>query len=829
MTLRTVLTPPAAWFVVAAALLASQTPPSSPPAGQQASPSAPPVTYGVEVTLVEVDAVVTDSEGRIVRDLRKEDFEIFENGRPQQIDRLSFVEIPIEHAQARTRPQGPPADVKTNLQRFEGRLYVLLLDDMQTSPPRARRVKTAARRFVTENLDAGDLAAVVHVSGLGTANQDFTSDTRLLLASIDRFQGRKVRSETLNRIDEYNRRRQLMSGAAAPIVVDPADAKDPEDAARANDARRAFEAIASVGRRLTPVRGRRKALLWFGEAVAYDMFDLSRTQATSVLESARAAVAAATRANLVIYGVDARGLAGLGEETAQLTGVAIDPGSSLSASGLQAELRQSQDNLRKVSIDTGGFAVVNTDEFAHAFERVVMENSAYYLLGYHPSDGGGDGTYRKIDVKVKRPGVSVRARSGYLAARHSREAPPAGAPAPLRDALTSPVPQSALQMATHAAAFKGKGEKASVLVTAEYAAAAFEIPATGASGDRLQASVIAVDPTGAVGGSDHTSIGLDVKPQTREAMKVLGFRTHSRLELRPGRYQLRIAGTMANGLVGSVHHDIEVPDFTTSAPMMSDLVVTSVVAGLVPTAQMDERLRQVLPAPPSASRDFRQDEAIALFAECYQAGGVPGEDVTFATTVRAAGGDIVFTRSDTRTADQMQQSNGGYSLQVPLRQFAPGDYTLRLEAAVAGASPVARESAFRVWAVPPQTSGASTAQADLPIVVVARGAMSGVTEPRQTVARTADEFRALWGSLALRIPAPEVAFTNTMIAAVFLGTRPTAGYEAQVVAVRRDQDALVVEWREQAPLPGNPPAVTAPFAIVGVPMHAGAVRFERIP
>jgi hypothetical protein len=268
-----------------------------------------------------------------------------------------------------------------------------------------------------------------------------------------------------------------------------------------------------------------------------------------------------------------------------------------------------------------------------------------------------------------------------------------------------------------------------------------------------------------------------------------------------------------------VHHDVEVPDFTTSQPTMSDLVLTSIVAGLVPTAQVDDRLRQVLPAPPSAMRDFRQDEAIALYAEAYEAGAVPARDVIFATTVRGTGGEVMFTRSDTRTAAQLAKANGGYSLQVPLRQFAPGDYSVRLEATLAGATPVSREAAFRVWAVP-----------GLPIVVVARGAISGVAEPWQVVARSAEEFRALWSSLTLRTPPPQVAFANTMIAAVFLGTRPTAGYEAHVVAVRRDQDALVVEWREQVPQDaGNPPAVTTPFAIVGVPMHAGPVRFERVP
>jgi hypothetical protein len=514
-----------------------------------------------------------------------------------------------------------------------------------------------------------------------------------------------------------------------------------------------------------------------------------------------------------------------------MSGVAMDPTTSLNATGLQQEMGRSQEHLRKVSNDTGGFAVTNTDEFTRAFDRVVVENSAYYLLGYYPT-ATESGTYRRIDVKVKRPGVTVRARAGYLATRPATEETPTGVPAALRDALTGPVPQSALQMATHAAAFKGKGDKASVLVTTEYAAAAFETPAPQASGDRLQASVIAVDPEGRVAASDHTSIGLDVKPQTRQAMKVLGFRTHSRLELPPGRYQLRVAGVLANGLVGSVHQDIEVHDFTASKPMLSDLVLTSIVAGLVPTAQMDERLRQVLPAPPSTMRDYRQDEAIALFVEAYQPGGGPSADITFSTTIRGTSGDIVFTRSDTRTVDQLKQSNGGYSLQVPLRQLAPGDYSLRLEATglAREAAGLVREAAFRVWDVPDPPAAQEAQPGGLPFMVVARGAISGVTTPREALARSAEELQALWGSLTLRTPPPQVAFANTMIAAVFLGTRPTAGYEPEVVAVRRDGDSVVVEWRERVPQDaGNPPAVTTPFTIVGVPMHAGEVRFERVP
>ena len=455
----------------------------------------------------------------------------------------------------------------------------------------------------------------MHLSGTSRAGQGFTSDRQLLLASIARFSGRKLRSETLNLVDKYNERLQLTGRTPEPDQI-----RDPEEPARADDARVAFDSIARIARQVGPVRGRRKALIWFGEGLAYDMFDATgKRQASLVLESALSAVAAAGRANLAIYGVDARGLAGLGEETMQLSSTP-DPSASLDATRLGRELARSQDNLRQIASDTGGFAVVNTDEFARAFERVVEDNSAYYLLGYYPKNEKGDGVYRSLEVRVTRPGASVRARRGYTLRRTSTAASASdlpGVPAALREALTSPVPRSGLPMAVHAAAFRGTGGKASVLVTIEYAASAFVGRAQAvADDDRLLVSVVALDSDGKVQASDHATVDLRVKPDTERAMTVLGFRTHARLELAPGRYQLRAGGVITGTtLVGSVHSDIDVPDFSARGLQMSDLGLTCVVAAYTPTAHVDERMRGVLPAPPTTMRDFRNDDT---------AGGVCG-------------------------------------------------------------------------------------------------------------------------------------------------------------------------------------------------------------
>ena len=142
---------------------------------QQAAPQTPadqpPVTFRVEVNYVEVDAFVTDAEGKPINDLTANDFEVFEDGKPQKVTAFSLVNIPIERAE---RPlfagKAIEPDVQTN-EHLEGRIYLLVLDDIHTEFTRTPRVKAAARRFIEQNFGTNDLAAVVY-TGRADASQD---------------------------------------------------------------------------------------------------------------------------------------------------------------------------------------------------------------------------------------------------------------------------------------------------------------------------------------------------------------------------------------------------------------------------------------------------------------------------------------------------------------------------------------------------------------------------------------------------------------------------------------------------------------------------------
>jgi len=801
----------------------------------------PPVTFRVQVDYVEVDVYVTDRDGQPVRDLRREDFQVFEQGRRQTLELFSFVDIPIERADRPLFAAAPiEPDVATNAREFDGRVYAILLDDLHTTPSRTLLVRAGARRFLERNLGANDMAAVVHLSGRTDASQDFTSSKRLLLASVDKFMGRKLRSATLNRLDEYQRARLL----GRPAINDKY--LDPEDRERGWNASNMLRSLKQIAEFLDGVRGRRKSLVLFSEGIDYNIYNpFDNAEATTILEDTRAAIAAATRANVSVYAIDPRGLGGLAQEAMELTSLPADPSLRLDSTGLNDELRLSQDSLRVLAEETGGFAAVNTNDFAGAYDRLVRENSSYYVLGYYPPDPRPDGRFRKIEVKVNRPGVEVRARKGYAIPRTRPEAASIQAgsrtsPA-VREAINSPLPQAGLTLTVQPAAFKGTAPNASVLLTAQVAPGQFRFTEqSGSFVDTLELSYVAIDDQGKVRAGDTSSVELKLREQTRQAVEAFGVRVMSRFELAPGRYQVRVAGRAAStGALGVVHADLEVPDFAKAPFSMSGVLLTSGMSALTPTVKPDEQVKDVLPAAPGTRREFRSDDTIALFAEVYDNQAATPHKVDIVTTVRADDGRVVFKTEEERASEELRGARGGYGYmaQVPLRDIAPGDYVLRVEARsrLSGneKTPAARDIEIRIRPAPePRAAAAPAPPAPAPVTVVsvARGPQSGKAEAAQTLARSEAEWAQLWASLPIKRAAPKVTFESTMIAAVFLGSRPTTGYSVEIVGVGRDGDALVVQYVEHAPPPSAMVAqvVTTPYAVAGVPMFDGPVRFERV-
>ena len=651
-------------------------------------------TFRAEIEYVEVDAIVTDEHDKPVAGLTVNDFEVLEDGKPQGIG--VFLPVHLQSARARSRvvrPTLPEPDVRSSRASQGGRLYVIVLDDLNTHPARTNRVTAAAKQFIESHLADNDLAALVFTSGTAESSRELTNSRQQLLTAVQKFVGKKLLSSTLERLQTY----QSESNRAAFMDSNVGNVPDQLDPARAFRARQTFRALQDVGEYLMGVRGLRKSIIYLGEGVDYDLYNLTgenlsdapagpRSNASEVFSSVREALATLARARVAVYAVDPR-LNQPGEEFIDVKGIATEAHLNIGMSSLQSELKLSQDTLRTLAAETGGFAELNGNNYREAFDRITQENSVYYLLGYYPTSTPRPGRFYRTEVKVKRPGLKVRARRGYMIPK-ARSAPDkrlsadtAGISRDLREALSSPVPLDGLGLSATAATFRGSGIPSSIAVILQVHLqnVAFG-ERDGRFSNALEISYLAIDSQGHTRAAQRDSITLSLRPQTHEQALRDGIRLISRMALAPGRYQLRIGVREVNGgVIGTVACDLDVPDFTKSPLAMSNLLIASQRTTQIPTPQPDPMFEQKLKIQPTTVRAFATDDILVVAADLYAHGPTSRHLIDVVTTIDAEDGVAVFRQE--RSYEPQDRVNTHTHLElIPLKHLASGDYVIRVAA-----------------------------------------------------------------------------------------------------------------------------------------------------
>jgi VWFA-related protein len=707
-------------------------------------PAAPSATFQVEVNYVDIDAVVTDGRGNIVSDLTKDDFELLDEGRLQEIDAFSVVDIPLPAAGPRASASiAPVGDVRSNAQPISGRLYVIVLDDLNVSPLRTQVVVNAARQFIERHFAANDMAAITYTSGRTEGAQEFTSERALLLAAIDKFRGRKLRSTVLEKADQYFTQHLKELELNAPNPDDP-DAPsgppksgtirgpngysdittDADDFERGHRAQQVLGALMRLSEMMGGIRGRRKAIVMFSEGIDYPIYDIFGSQAaTSVISATRDAIAAAARANVSFFAVDPRGLVGMTSEAIELNAAGADVHLGFDAKGLLADMYQSQDSLRTLAEETGGYAAINFNDVGRALDRIVRANSTYYVLGYYPREPRRDGRFHTIEVRVKRPGLRVSARKGYVSPRElsaddklkqqrerERGLGRAGtvvSSTELRDVLTQPLQRNGLTMRVQAAPFKGESRQASVAVAVEIDAARlhFTEQPNKTFADGMELSMFALDERGRQHGGTFYQFNLTLRPETFERVRGSVVRLNPRMTLPPGRYQLRVGVRETGaGEMGSVFYDLTVPDYQARGIALSGLLLTDEAAATQFTPQADQDIPAgTLPAPATSRRTFSATSVLSVFAELYDNSNASnGNRIEVVTTLVGEDGTARFSSRETlaggATSREVKRSLVAITKQIPLKDIPRGDYVLRIDARAlgGGTKPVSRETSLTI-------------------------------------------------------------------------------------------------------------------------------------
>lgn len=685
----------------------------------QAAPAQQPAPrFRAGVDVVQVAVVARDGAGNPVTDLASSDFEVLEDGVSQRVVAFARVSLPMfRPAAAAARPAAPdiPLDVATNESLAAARIFVLVLDALHVAPVRTLTVRQQARQFVEERVGPGDLAAVFSPGGPPAATADFTNDRARLLAAIDSFTSSKLTSATVERAEE------LARASTTGIVMH--GGKDPSDGERAGRAQALSATLEALARHLERVPGRRKALLLFSEGIDYDTTDvMGETQryASDVMRAMERALNALMRTNVAMYSVDPRGLAsGQGDliQTPVYTSRPGDPGVP-SERDVEAEQDRALRSLRDAAVATGGFLATDLG-LARAFERIAAETSEYYVLGYTPARPSKPGERRKIEVRISRPGVTVTARRGYVVPAPARAStrpaeslpddlapspmarpgrarapmpggvtapevprPVAGVSSELTELLASPLPATGLGLRVQAVAFKGDRSRRDVQIVIEVLGSGLRFDEReGRAEERIDLALVTVDDRGRAGNGRSTTIEMRLPAADAARVKTTGVRWLSKLDLPPGRHQLRIAARAAkSGTSGLVTHVVDVPRFDPDRMFMSGVTLTSLPSVLMMTRGKGW-LEATLDTPPSAGRTFVGGDQVTAAVDVH----VPpnrAADAAVVAEIDAPGqpGQPIAARAGSKASGSTRE----VAFPIDTRGMAPGAYVLRVTATAAG-------------------------------------------------------------------------------------------------------------------------------------------------
>ena len=397
----------------------TQKPEQKPPAEAATQPEAPQQpTFRTGINFVRVDVIVTDKKGTPVGDLTAKDFEVLEDGKPQTVEQFRLVNVSgnPEIGEAPARQIRSRYDEETEAARDDVRMFVIFFDDYHTRVGSALAVKSHLIKFVQTQLGPNDLVAMMYpLTPIDAIS--VTRNHNSLISAINNFEGRKFRYEPRNEFEQQYAqyptevveriRNEVVMTALRGLVT------------RLGSLREGRKAVIFVSEGFTTMlppqmRNPVATLPGFGNPNARDPFagennpreDTAMAFSTAdLLSQMRDVWDAANRNNAAIYSLDPRGLAG--------AEFGIEENISMTTD--MKYLQASQDSLRTLSSETDGRAIVNQNDLAKGLAQMVRDSSAYYLIGYNSSQAPNDGKFHEITVRVKRPGIDVRARKGYWA------------------------------------------------------------------------------------------------------------------------------------------------------------------------------------------------------------------------------------------------------------------------------------------------------------------------------------------------------------------------------------------------------------------------------
>lgn len=352
----------------------------------QERPADPPI-FRLGVSIVQLDAVVTDRQGRHVTTLGTDDFEVFQNGKAQPVTAVSYVDVEERWEDL----SGLPPLRSTRQVEDARHIFAIVVDDRRMSFESVAAARRSLERFIARQFRSGEVAAMLlTTSGRDRFRSELTFSPATLTAAVRRLHFSPWADGAATEPDD--------TGFAAPAI-------DLEQMYERGAAVTAIDRISEAVDTLRELPGRKSVILVSEGFSVYG----STLENGPIRDALQRLVDRSNRAGVVLYALDPRGLMAPRVMGAQ-------PASLDQRREYDARIRETQWDLQIVSGQTGGFAIVNSNDFVGGFERILADQRGYYLIGYQPEAGTIDETgsaFRKVKIKVKQKGLTVRTRSGF--------------------------------------------------------------------------------------------------------------------------------------------------------------------------------------------------------------------------------------------------------------------------------------------------------------------------------------------------------------------------------------------------------------------------------
>jgi len=590
----------------------------------------------ISTNIIQLDVTVTDGKGNVVTDLRRDEIEVYENGKRQDISGFSFSDGRkpasselTKQAISKNLPTFVPSSTGLRPENVR-RTIALVVDDLSLSFENVPSVRWALRKFVLEQVQDGDLVAIIRTGGGMGALQQFTMDRNQMLAAID-----KVKFGLSGKVSAFEpitfTHKEELQAAGSNIDKTAMIEKEKEFDRQANELRNSTFMRGTLGALNYIIRGMselpgRKSVVLLSEGMSLIVRDGKGKQSLSdSFDLIREMVDNANRASVVFYTLDARGLIAPGVSAQDDVRDIFEPTQTAKIADRENALRDTQDGLKYIAKGTGGLAYINQNDLSKGIEKVLEDNS-YYLIAYEPDADTFDAKTRqfnKIEIKVTRPGLKARYRSGFFSTSDEQIAKtkPVGVSA-LSKALSSPFSANEIQLRFNPVYVAGDANAAGYVRSYLHIDADNITFAKKADGDYLATFEIAgvsLGDNGAPTDWSAKSFELTVPAAMYERVRAKGIvHMFTYAVKRSGPFQYRIAiRDVASNKVGSVNQFVTVPDLKKDRLSLSGFIFED-----ASKLAADGSIRTATdPIRDTAIRQFRKGAVIRYGLDVYNAEG----------------------------------------------------------------------------------------------------------------------------------------------------------------------------------------------------------------